>query len=272
MALDKLSILESAGKLKALFLDLIFPKECFNCSQEGAWLCNDCFRKLKFKPEQYCLHCKKGKKENQQGQFCETCQKYYGLEGVWIAGDYNDLIIAKLIKSLKYHFTQEVARDLGKFLSLFLRDLINKSRIGRVDLVSGIGFRKLEQVRDYPNILLNISQNLIVPVPLHKKRKRWRGFNQAEVIACEIADHFNLELCIDHLVRIKHKKPQAKLGEAARKDNIINCFAWRGDKLANRNIIIIDDVVTTGATLNECAKVLKANGAGEVWGLVIAKG
>ena len=74
------------------------------------------------------------------------------------------------------------------------------------------------------------------------------------------------------LIRIKHKKPQAKLDEAQRQENIKNCFAWVGKKLTGQPIILIDDVTTTGSTLNECAKILKQNGAGEVWGLVVAKG
>ncbi len=275
MFLDKQSIIEGAEKFKALFLDLIFPIECLSCGQEGVWLCEHCFRKLKFKPAQYCLHCKK---ENKFGQFCLVCQPRYALDGVWIAGIYEEQVIAKLIKSLKYGFAQDLATELGRFLILFLRDLINKNRISRADLASGVDWRKFKQIarRDSrispANALLNFSKNLIMPVPLHSKRRRWRGFNQAEIIAKEVADHFKLDFNSDKLVRIKHKKPQAKLGERDRKSNIIDCFYWDGSGLANRNVILIDDVVTTGSTLNECARVLKDNGAGEVWGLVVAKG
>ncbi len=269
-------LLNHASRLRGFILDLIFPIECLNCGQEGAWLCEHCFRKLEFKPEQYCLHCKK---ENQFGQFCSVCQPRYALDGVWIAGIYEEQIIAKLVKSLKYGFTQSLATELGRFLILFLRDLINKSQIRRrdsrvasSDLVSGVDWRKLKRISEHPNALLDFSENLIIPVPLHNKRKRWRGFNQAEIIAKEVASHFKLEMCTDKLVRIKHKKPQAKLGERDRKSNIVGCFCWNGNKLANRNVILIDDVATTGSTLNECARILKDNGAGEVWGLVVAKG
>ena len=281
---------DHASKLRGFILDLIFPIECLGCGQEGIWLCEKCFRQLKFKPAQYCLHCKK---ENKFGQFCLVCQQRYALDGVWIAGIYEEQVIAKLIKSLKYGFAQDLATELGRFLILFLRDLINKSRIrtrnSRIsysDLVSGVDWRKFEQIakRDSPvslsqdgrispaNILLDFSKNLIMPVPLHSKRRRWRGFNQAEIIAKEVADHFKLDFNSDKLVRTKHKKPQAKLGERDRKSNIIDCFYWNGSELANRNVILIDDVVTTGSTLNECARILKDNGAGEVWGLVVAKG
>ena len=108
-------------------------------------------------------------------------------------------------------------------------------------------------------------------MPLHKKRQRLRGFNQSEQLARAISKNFNLE--INHnLIRIKHKKAQAKLHEKNRWENIKNCFSYQGKNLNNKNILLIDDVATTGATLNECAKVLKENNAKEVWGLVVAKG
>jgi predicted amidophosphoribosyltransferase len=74
------------------------------------------------------------------------------------------------------------------------------------------------------------------------------------------------------LVRIKNTKPQVKLTAAERKTNVKDCFEWLGGNLNNKNIILIDDVTTTGSTLNECAKALKNAGAGEVWGLAVANG
>jgi len=118
----------------------------------------------------------------------------------------------------------------------------------------------------------NFSQSLIMPVPLHKKRLRWRGFNQSELLAKGIKKYFNLDLRLDELIRTKHKKPQTKLSGRKRKENVKGCFFWKGDWLDGKNIILVDDVITTGSTLNECAKVLKENGAGEVWGLVVARG
>lgn len=113
---------------------------------------------------------------------------------------------------------------------------------------------------------------LIIPVPLHPKRLRWRGFNQSEKIADIIASNLQIPIDSTSLKRIKFKTPQAKLKKEDRIKNISNNFNWHGNKLNQQNIILIDDVTTTGATLNECAKVLKANGAKEVWGLVLANG
>jgi ComF family protein len=237
-----------ASKLRDFVLDILFPVECAGCGREGEWLCLTCFNKIKFKNYQYCLHCKK---ENEFGRFCPGCRPFYNLDGVLIAGDYDNRLIAKLIKNLKYNFVRDVAEDLGKFLILFLQNLNSESGFGEVVLAGG---------------------NLIIPVPLHNKRRRWRGFNQAELIAREVSGYFKLELSADKLIRIKYKTPQIKLSEAERKSNIIGCFGWRGENLNGRDVVLIDDIVTTGATLNECAKVLKQNGAGKVWGLAAAKG
>ena len=268
MKINKKYFVNHALTSRDFILDLIFPIECLGCGQEGIWLCKSCFRKLEFNDKQYCLRCKQ---PNEFGQFCSKCDRDYALDGVWIAGDYENKIIASLIKSLKYHFAKDISKILGAFLSLFLRNLINKSRINQTDLNAGIDENKFNQIKKSPQILLNFHNCLLIPIPLHERRQRWRGFNQAKRIAEILANNFNLQLS-DKLIRIKHKKPQAKLGEAKRRTNIRGCFAWQGFDLQNHNIILVDDVTTTGSTLNECAQILKQAGAGQVWGLVVAKG
>jgi ComF family protein len=251
------------------FLDLIFPIECLGCGREGGWLCSACFKKVNLKSKQYCLGCKR---ENQFGEFCPNCQNHYHLNGVWIASLYEDRLISQAIKSLKYHFVSSLAEDLGKLLILFVNNLINQNRVLRPGLDKGVDWREFDRAKNAPSAILDFKADLIIPVPLAKKRLRWRGFNQAEVLGKIFAREYDLEINTGGLIRVKHKKPQAKLDEISRQLNIKDCFAWRGGSLSKRNIILIDDVVTTGATLNECAKVLKVNGAGEVWGLVVAKG
>lgn len=232
-----------------LMLDLIYPIECVNCGIEGKWLCDECYKKLEFN-QQSCLHCKK---TNTFGEFCPGCKDKYSLNGVWIAGDYKNEIISQLIKNLKYRFTNDAAKSLAIFVTSFIKNLKN---IG--DLKEAC-----------PEILRNLQNTLLIPVPLHKKRFKWRGFNQAELIADFITSNCKATINKD-LIRTKHKKPQAKLDKEKRQQNIINCYAWKGASLKGKNIVLLDDVVTTGSTLNECAKVLKLAGAKEVWGLVVA--
>ncbi|MFH1582976.1 MAG: ComF family protein [Candidatus Falkowbacteria bacterium] len=281
MDFNFLKIIKSAEKFRAFFLDLIFPIECLGCARVGYWLCGDCFKEVKFKPKQYCLHCKK---ENDFGQFCPSparlndvsrsggCRIIYSLNGVWIAALYDELLISQAIKSLKYHFISGIADDLSKLLILFVDKMLAQAKIIRPGLAQGLERRIFEQAKNMPTAILNFNNNLVIFVPLSKKRLRWRGFNQAELLAQKIAEKYNLALDAVNLIRVKHKRPQAKLDEIHRLENIKDCFEWRGGDLNKKNIILIDDVVTTGATLNECAKVLKAHGAGEVWGLVVAKG
>ena len=261
-------IINHALHLRDFILDLIFPIHCLGCKQEGVWLCQKCFRNLEFKANQYCLHCKS---PNRFGEFCPECSKQYALDGVWIASEYDNDIIASLIKNLKYHFAKDLSLILGNFLSLFLKNLINQGRINKDDLAVGLSADKLYRTTICPDILSDISSSLIIPVPLHKKRLRWRGFNQAARITDTLSKNFNLKIS-HNLKRIKHKKPQAKLNEAQRKANLQNCFTWTGSSLENQRIILVDDVTTTGSTLNECAKILKQADAKEIWGLVVAKG
>lgn len=250
--IKRLNKITSAAWL--FFLDLIFPIECLGCGLESFWLCEECFKQIKLKSRQYCLYCKK---ENEWGEFCLSCGVNYSLDGVLIAALYDELLVSRAIKSLKYHFVAGLADDLSKLITLFIDKMLQPSRVSKFGL---------------PAAILSFNDNLIVPVPLSKKRLRWRGFNQAELLARQVAERYNLELDSRSLIRTKHKKPQAKLSEIRRLENVKECFSWQGGDLNKRNVILLDDVVTTGATLNECAKVLKAAGAGEVWGLVVAKG
>ena len=257
-----------ARSLRDFILNLLFPIECLGCSQEDVWLCDKCFRKIPFNPFNYCLNCKK---RNKYGEFCTDCSPNFYLNGVWIAGNYNNYIIVNLIKNLKYYYAKNLADILGKYLSLFLQNLLNKNRLTNINLQQSKIWRQLDKAKQSPLTILNFNQTIIIPVPLHKKRYLIRGFNQAEKLAQIVSKNFNLKINHD-LIRIKHKTAQAKLNEKARKHNIKDCFVYRGENLINKNILLIDDVLTTGSTLNECAKVLKENNASEVWGLVVAKG
>lgn len=251
--LIKERILKSVSKAWTLFLDLIFPIECLGCGREGVWLCESCRKTLRMNRRQYCLDCRKG---SRSGRFCRHCRLGHHLDGLWIAGDYEQKLLAELIKRFKYDFIRDLGEPLGGFLLRFLRGRLFDS------LKEGGG----------TEILRTFQETLIIPVPLHRRRFNWRGFNQAEVLARTVGGYFRLEMEVASLERTRYRRPQAKLGGRRRRENVRNCFAWRGEDLGGRNVILVDDVVTTGATLDEAARVLKENGAGEVWGLVAAKG
>jgi ComF family protein len=122
---------------------------------------------------------------------------------------------------------------------------------------------------DYP--LFFKQPWVMVPIPLHVSRKRWRGFNQAEVLADGLAQAWGWPLLTDLLIRGRNTLPQMKLSGRKRKDNLRGAFEVKKRVAVPGRIILIDDVATTCSTLNECARVLKKAGAKEVWGLTLAQ-
>lgn len=113
----------------------------------------------------------------------------------------------------------------------------------------------------------------VIPIPLSKDRLRERGFNQSLLLAKAVADHYRLNLVDNVLKRTKETKTQSGLKDwEERKENVKNCFALENPELIKgKNIILVDDVYTSGATMNEAAETLRANGARKIIALVIAK-
>jgi len=111
-----------------------------------------------------------------------------------------------------------------------------------------------------------------VPVPLHGKRLRERGYNQSSLLVRELGKVTNLPVEKDCLVRLRQAPPQARTQTVEeRQSNVADAFACRDQRLRDKQVLLIDDVATSGATLDACATVLKAAGATSVWGLVLAR-
>jgi ComF family protein len=124
-----------------------------------------------------------------------------------------------------------------------------------------------------PTQLFNTAEPaVIMPIPLHPRRLRERGYNQAELIAKIIAKNTNLSVSAAALQRIKYTGQQAKLTAEERSKNLEGAFVWTLPYQPPDNVILVDDVYTTGATMNECASILKRAGARRVWGVVLAAG
>ena len=113
---------------------------------------------------------------------------------------------------------------------------------------------------------------LIIPVPLHSRRLKERGFNQALLLAHQVSETYHIPLSSDNLFRVRRTRPQVELTGEERRKNVEGAFALRrpGD-ITDRRVVIIDDVFTTGATMNECAAVLKRSGAAQVTALTLAR-
>ena len=114
--------------------------------------------------------------------------------------------------------------------------------------------------------------DLIVPVPLHPKRLRWRGFNQSVLLARQVSRAYDLPMDPFIVVRHKETTPQTQLSEAERRRNVRGAFSLRSGKtLHGKTLLLVDDVYTSGATVNECSRVLKQGGAKEVHVLTLAR-
>jgi len=111
----------------------------------------------------------------------------------------------------------------------------------------------------------------LVPVPLHHKRLRERGYNQSSLLAHELGKRFNLPVVDNCLIRLRHAPPQARTSTVQeRRSNVAAAFTCRDHRLQDKQVLLIDDVSTSGATLDACAVALKAAGVTSVWGLVLA--
>lgn len=237
---------------KTFILDLLFPIHCLGCKKEGSWLCPACLLKIKLNKKQTCPNCHR---ETANGEFCAICQLAFNLRGIVVASSYKIELLQKAIQFFKYKFAEELALPLSEILiSALLQSVILSRRRG-----------------DEESHSLN---TLLIPVPLHKSRYLWRGFNQAELLAREIGKKFNLPVAANILTRTKNTTPQTQLNILERKTNVTGAFSClRPDLIANKNIILLDDIATTSATLEECAKTLISAGKPlEIWGLVIARG
>lgn len=120
------------------------------------------------------------------------------------------------------------------------------------------------------HVLLNID--LVMPVPLHFKRLRHRGFNQALLLADRMSEHYGITLSYDNLARVRSTRPQVELTGEERVKNVAGAFSLRRpEDVTDKHILLIDDVFTTGATMNECAAVLKRAGASQVTACTLAR-
>ena len=117
-----------------------------------------------------------------------------------------------------------------------------------------------------------VPREVVVAVPLHPKRLRERGYNQSSLLAKELGKLANLPVVDDCLVRARHSPPQARTATVdERRTNVADAFSCRDLRLENKQVLLIDDVSTSGATLDGCARALKKAGATSVWGLVLAR-
>ncbi|MDD5567204.1 MAG: ComF family protein [Patescibacteria group bacterium] len=231
-------------KIWQAVFNLIFPVKCLGgCGRYDTWLCPQCSKRLETTLQPECPICRIPQFNN---HVCSACRTQTPLSGLIVLTDYQIPLIQKIVHTLKYQFVT----DLGEIMGKMLARKIKSEFTGQIQHIKPI----------------------IMPVPLHWRRKNERGFNQAKCLAVSIASVLDWPIKADILIRKAYTRPQARLSRAERLINLKSAFELkRGVVLSGQKVIIIDDVATTTATLNECAKVLKLAGAKEVWGAVLAR-
>lgn len=225
-------------------LDLLFPKRCVGCKKSGAYICPNCFASISFDVESICTVCNKPSIDSKTHP---VCRKTYTLDGAFAAVAYKG-VIRKLLYQLKYQ--------------PYLTDLIPD--------LADLCYEALIQNELFVRLLK--EKPIFVPIPLSSKRLKKRGYNQAEILAKELGIRFGVKVQ-SVLNRVKQTKPQYGLKREERQENMKDAFAI-DTKIAVQNskvAILIDDVLTTGSTMQEAAKILKKQGFEKVWGIALAK-
>jgi competence protein ComFC len=233
-------------KTTNFIIDLLFPIACLGCQKSGYYICPQCSQKIERYSNKNCPFCNIF---SEKGKVCQKCQKKYFLDQLLIFSLYSDPLIKRAIYLLKYSSVYLLGRDFAQFLAKIIQENFTSSCL---------------------------SKSLIIPVPMHFKKQRKRGFNQTEIIGKYLSLITGIPLVNDLLEKNKNTLPQMKFrNKEERIANLQNVFSVNkkiiNPKILKKRIIIIDDVVTTGTTLSNCALILKKAGFQKITGLALAR-
>lgn len=217
-------------------VDTLFPPRCGGCRAEGRLWCDACHASLVFVQPPTCDKCGE---PNTIG-LCHNCQA----QPLQIEAIYSVVIfdgqIRQAVHGFKYERLSSLAEPFGRLLA------------------------------DYWQTRA-LQADWLVPVPLHAARQRERGYNQSELLARQLSQHTGVPLLPIGLRRTRVTKVQMQLNAAERKVNVAGAFQCNDTRLSGRRVVVIDDVCTTGATLDACASALLQAGAASVIGLTLAR-
>lgn len=235
---------------KENLMHLLFPHRCPICDKamfssvflEPELCCPSCRNIPEYVKEPVCKKCGKPI-DNERQEYCQDCRKhkrnYVQGKALWI---YQSQVKQSMYR-FKYQNRQEYARYYGS-----------------------------EIVRVYGEWIQRIGIEAIVPIPLHRTRKRQRGYNQAELLAREIARQTKLPMYPNMLKRIKNTKAQKNLKEEERKNNLKKAFKTQRNKVQLNHILLVDDIYTTGSTINEAALELQRTGIEHIYYISVCIG
>ena len=228
-----------------IITELLFPRRCPVCDEIvvpfGDLCCTGCARKIQYIGQNYCMRCGKGLSA-QETEYCRDCQSF---RHMFVRGRslYRYESVAGSIFRFKYQGRQEYGEFYGEELFCYL----------------GKDIRAMQP-------------DMVVPVPLHPERMRERGYNQSAVLAKALAKRCKLPFRDDLVVRCKKTVPQKQLSRTERQNNLKKAFKLCENSVKLKTLLIVDDIYTTGSTVDALSEVLLQGGAGQIYVVTLAAG
>ncbi|MCR5756028.1 MAG: ComF family protein [Acetatifactor sp.] len=224
-------------------LRLFFPYRCPVCDEPvpiGQDICPECIRQVQFLLPPWCMKC--GKKLQDEGVLCFDCQR---LERKFVRGrslyEYDSVV--KSIYRMKYAGRREYAGYYGREMAKYLGEFIRQ-----------------------------VNPDGIVPIPLHRSRERTRGYNQAELLAKSMGKCLGIPVYPDYLVRIKNTRPLKTQNPEERQNNLKKAFIIGRNDVKLKQIVLVDDIFTTGSTIDEATVTLLGSGVQKVYFVTLSSG
>jgi len=231
--------------MQHIITELLFPRRCPVCDEIvvpwGNLCCKACVSKLQYLGSNYCMRCGKGL-SRQETEYCQDCRKY---RHMFVRGRslYRYESVAGAIFRFKYQGRQEYGDFFAEELYRYLgRDI------------------------------LAMQPDAIIPVPLHSSRQRERGYNQAQILGKALAKRCELPFRDNLVVRCKKTVPQKQLSRIERQNNLKKAFKLSGNSVKLKKLLIVDDIYTTGSTVDAVAEVLLGGGAQQIYVVTLAAG
>ena len=236
-------------------VDWLYPPRCRACAGrihgwDGEYFCSSCRQRIQLVSHPLCNLC--GRPFPDAGGDDHTCgvclqrPPRFAAARAWACYPRDELTehpLRRVVQRYKYGHKVSLGKPLGRLMARGCQPFLNE-----------------------------INADIIVPVPLHPKRLRWRGFNQSVLLAREVSRFYGVPMDPFLLTRERETEPQTQLPEEDRRRNMRGAFALNPEKsIDERSVLLIDDVYTSGATVNECSRTLKRGGAEEVYVLTLAR-
>lgn len=225
-------------------MQLLFPLRCPVCDEIvtpfGEKICPGCMEKLRLLTSPYCMKC--GKKLQAEGEMCDDCKR---IRHTFVRGRalYEYESAKAPIYRMKYAGRQEYARFFGEEMAYYLGKFIRE-----------------------------VEPDALIPVPLHPKRYNRRGYNQAALLARAIGEELSIPVKEKYLLRVKDTAPLKMLNPAERQNNLKRAFNINENDVKLKKVIMVDDIYTTGSTMDEAARTLREGGVERVYFVALACG